>query len=550
MSLRAPIVYCIPDETARIAQAAFPKGNPYMRMRDTLGPIYTNPEFAHLFPKTGQPAEAPAQLALVTVMQFAEGLSDSQAADAVRSRIDWKYALALPLTDPGFDASVLSEFRTRLLMGEAELLLFETMLTLFREQGLLKARGRQRTDSTHVLAAIQVLNRLECVGESLRHALNTLASVAPDWLRSWVPGTWFDRYGRRFENYRLPPGKPERYALAAEIGTDGVHLLRMVDDPATPSWVREVPAVQVLRRVWTQQFSAADEAGQVRWHTAEELPPTPELISSPYDPDARYSKKRETEWVGYKVHVTETCDAEQPHLLTNIETTAATTADGTMTAMIQDHLAAREVAPSEHIVDRSYMSADHLVTSQTDGIELVGPVGEDQSWQARANEGFGAACFVIDWEVQQATCPQGKVSVVWKPTTDRGGHEVVTIRFGHHNCGACPVHAQCVSSERARALTIRPQAHYEALQAARERQGTEDFKARYATRAGIEGTISQGTRISDMRRSRYIGEAKTRLLQLLIGAALNFVRVAAWLAEVPPAQTRRSAFARLAPAST
>ncbi len=549
MSLRAPVAYCIPDETAHVAHAAFPKGNPYMRMRDTLGPIYINPEFAHLFPTTGQPAEAPAQLALVTVMQFAEGLSDTQAADAVRSRIDWKYALALPLTDPGFDASVLSEFRTRLLAGAAELLLFETMLTLFREQGLLKARGRQRTDSTHVLAAIQVLNRLECVGESLRHALNILASVAPDWLCSWVPGSWFDRYGRRFENYRLPPGKPERYALAAEIGTDGVRLLRMVDDPATPTWVREVPAVQVLRRVWAQQFAAPDAAGRVRWHTAEELPPAPELISSPYDPDARYSKKRETEWVGYKVHVTETCDDDQPHLLTNIETTASTTGDGTMTATIQEHLAARELAPREHIVDTSYVSAEQVVASQADGIDLVGPMPADQSWQARANAGFGAACFVIDWAAAQATCPQGKVSVAWKPTTDQAGHDVVNIRFAQGDCRACPVRGQCVRSECARTVTIRTQAHYEALQAARERQGTDAFKAQYATRAGIEGTISQGTRISDMRRSRYIGEAKTRLLQLLIGAALNFVRVAAWLADVTHAQTRRSAFARLAPAS-
>lgn len=545
MSLRAPLVYCMPDETARVAHAAFPKGNPYMRMRDTLGPIYINPEFAHLFPKTGQPAEAPAHLALVSIMQFAEGLSDSQAADAVRSRIDWKYALALPLTDPGFDASVLSEFRTRLINGAAELLLFETMLTLFREQGLLKARGRQRTDSTHVVAAIQVLNRLECIGESLRHALNTLATVAPDWLRSWVPGTWFDRYGRRFENYRLPPGKPARDALAAEIGSDGGQLLRMVDDPATPAWLREVPAVQVLRRVWTQQFAPPDAAGQVRWLPAEDLPPASALINSPYDPEARYSKKRETEWVGYKVHVTETCDDEQPHLLTNIETTASTTADGALTATIQAHLAARDLAPREHIVDASYMSADHVVASQADGIDLVGPVGADQSWQARADEGFGAANFVIDWVAEQATCPQGKRSVAWQPTTDRTGPARVQIRFAPDDCRACPVRGQCVRAPRARVLTIRTQPHYAALQAARERQRTDAFKAQYATRAGIEGTISQGTRISDMRRSRYIGAAKTRLLQLLIGAALNFVRVAAWLADVPHAQTRRSAFARL-----
>ena len=234
MSLRSPLFYLIPDHTAEVAHAAFPKGNPYMRMRDTLGPIYTNPEFAHLFPKDGQPAYAPAQLALVTVMQFAEGLSDVQAADAVRGRIDWKYVLALDLTDPGFDASVLCEFRQRLLAGNAELLLFETMLTLFREQGLLKAKGRQRTDSTHVLAAITVLNRLECVGETLRHALNVLATAAPDWLRSWVPSIWFERYSRRFEEYRLPSAKAARYTLAEQIGADGRQFLYMIDAAPTP----------------------------------------------------------------------------------------------------------------------------------------------------------------------------------------------------------------------------------------------------------------------------------------------------------------------------
>ena len=273
MSLRAPIAYVIPEQTSQVARAAFPKGNPYMRMRDALGPIYTNPDFAHLFPATGQPAEAPAQLALVTVMQFAEGLSDPQAADAVRGRIDWKYALALDLTDPGFDASVLSEFRKRLIQGSAELLLFETMLTLFRDQGLIKARGKMRTDSTHVLAAIQVLNRLECVGETLRHALNTLATAAPDWLQSWVPAVWFDRYSRRFEEYRLPPAKPARYALAEQIGADGRQLLRALDDPLAPAWLRELGAVQVLRQVWVQQFYAVADDQPMRWRGADDLPP-------------------------------------------------------------------------------------------------------------------------------------------------------------------------------------------------------------------------------------------------------------------------------------
>jgi transposase len=231
MSLHPAEERIIPEETVRVARAAFPKGSVYMRMRDTLGPLYTDEAFAGLFPRRGQPAESPARLALVTIMQFAEGLSDRQAADAVRSRIDWKYALGLELTDPGFDASVLSEFRSRLLTGDVTHLLLERMLERLREEHLLKQRGRARTDSTHILAAIRELNRLECVGETLRHALNTLATVAPDWLRGWVPSTWFDRYGRRFEDYRLPPGKAERYALAEQMGADGNALLTALHRP-------------------------------------------------------------------------------------------------------------------------------------------------------------------------------------------------------------------------------------------------------------------------------------------------------------------------------
>jgi len=183
-------------------------------MRDELGAIYNDQLFAPLFPARGQTAASPWRLALITVMQLAEGLSDRQAADAVRSRIDWKYTLSLELTDPGFDHTGLSEFRTRLVAGQAEQLLLETLLTRIRERGLLKARGHQRTDSTHVLAAIRVLNRLELVGETLRHALNSLAVVAPDWLRAQAPPAWFERYAHRMENYRLPKTAAAREALA------------------------------------------------------------------------------------------------------------------------------------------------------------------------------------------------------------------------------------------------------------------------------------------------------------------------------------------------
>lgn len=548
MSLHAPLFYVIPEQTAQVARAAFPKGNPYMRMRDTLGPIYINPEFAALFSKTGQPAQAPAQLALITVMQFAEGLSDEQAADAVRGRIDWKYALALELTDPGFDPSVLSEFRTRLIIGNAECCLFETMLTLFREQGLLKAKGSQRTDSTHVLAAIQVLNRLECVGETLRHALNALATAAPDWLQSWVPSAWFDRYSRRFAEYRLPAEKPARYVLAEQIGTDGRVLLQMIYDRAAPGWLHKLPAVQTLRQVWLQQFYATADDQAVRWRTADDLPPAALLISSPYDVDARYSKKRDTEWTGYKVHLTETCDDDTPNLITDVTTTPATLSDYDVLPTIQEHLADRQLTPKEQIVDSGYVTADHLVTSRSDHqIDLLGPVADDHSWQAKAGNGFAAAQFVIDWDAKQALCPQGQRSVIWLERTDRHGHASVQISFRKQVCAACACRASCTQSESGpRTLLVRDRDQYLALQAARTRQQSELFKEQYARRAGIEGTISQGTHTGDLRRSRYIGYAKTRLMHLLLAAALNFMRVAAWLAETPRSRTRQSAFAALA----
>jgi transposase len=190
MSLQPTAIAPVPAETARVAHIVFPTGALAIDLRDQVGTIYEDPLFADLFPTRGQPAEAPWRLALVTVLQFVEGLSDRQAAQAVRRCIDWKYAVSLDLTDPGFHYSVLSEFRARLLAGQAEQRLLTALLDLLKQRGWLKGRGRQRTDSTHVLAAVRVLNRLELVGETLRHTLNVLAEVAPTWVRAQAPAEW------------------------------------------------------------------------------------------------------------------------------------------------------------------------------------------------------------------------------------------------------------------------------------------------------------------------------------------------------------------------
>jgi transposase len=549
MSLHPTPVAPVPEETARVARAAFPHGNVYMRMRDELGQLDTDEGFAALFPRRGQPAEAPWRLALVSVMQFAEGLADRQAADAVRGRIDWKYALGLELTDPGFDASVLSEFRTRLVAGSAESTLRDAMLAQFKTAGLLKARGRQRTDSTQVLAAIRALNRLTCVGETLRHALNSLAVVAPAWLQLHLDPAWVERYGPRVDEHRLPKGADERQTLAEVIGADGFRLLGAVDAPDAPGWLREVPAVQTLRRVWLQQYYAP--AAEVRWRRVQDLAPAARLINSPYDVEARYSAKRTTTWVGYKVHLTEVCDQDAPHLLTHVETTLGTTQDVELLPTIHASLAQQDLLPREHLVDAGYVDAAVLAESQREhDLAVVGPAPSDTSWQARAGEGFAVACFAFDWETHTATCPQGHTNTKWAVTHDQHGNEIINIRFAPTDCAACPSRAQCTNSRAGpRELTVRPREQYLALQAARAYQTTAEFNARYDARAGVEGTLSQALRRCALRRTRYIGLAKTHLQHTLTAAALNLLRLGAWWEERPFAKTRQARFVALAAAA-
>jgi transposase len=550
MTLHSHNEFSIPEETVRVAHAAYPKGNLYMKMRDALGTIYQDESFAQLFPPNGRPAEAPWRLAFMTVVQFLEGLPDRQAADGVRGRIDLKYALGLELGDPGFDFSILSDFRKRLVEGEAEQVLLDAMLTVFKEQGWLKERQRYRTDSTHVLAKVRAINRLMCVGEAMRFALNSLAIVAGGWLLAHSDPEWVERYGHRIEESRLPRGQEERQATAELIGRDGSTLLTDLYAAEAPAFLREIPAVQILRRIWLQNYVWVE--GYLRWRSNEELPPGKQFINSPYDQEARYGKKRETRWTGYKVHLSETCEDDAPHLITHVATSAAATTDEAMTETIHADLQQADLTPRQHLLDAGYITAPILVSSQQSGIDVIGPARGNVKWQATTEQGLDASQFLIDWEQQQAICPQGQHSISWTPAIDNRKNEVIKIKFSTTDCGRCPVQVHCIRSVKKykrRTITIRPQAQHEALQAARRRQKTSAFASQYALREGIEATISQGVRAFGMRRSRYVGFAKTHLQHLGIAAAINLVRAVAWLDGDELAPTRVSAFQRLSKAA-
>jgi transposase len=546
MSLHPEKLPEIPEETARVARILFPKGNRYMWLRDELGVIYNDEQFTSLYQNVGQLAEQPWRLAVMSIIQYMENYTDRQVAEAVKTRIDLKYALSLELTDPGCDFSVLSEFRSRLIKGNMEEVFLTSLLSICRERGLLKERGKQRTDSTHIEAAIRTVNRIECTGETLRAALNSLAGVVPDWLRAHVPQEWYGRYEKRMEEFRMPKEATKRNALIQQIGQDGSNLLEWVREAEAPPWLIEIPAVEILRQVWIQQFFV--EEGQIRWRSNKDIPPAARLISSPYDTQAHMSIKRDTIWTGYKVHLTETCDDQSPHLIIHVETTPATTQDMEMTNVIHKELERKQLLPSEHFMDTGYVDGEHLVTSEKQyGVELIGPVAVNGSWQAKESQGFDISQFQIDWENKIVTCPEGKTSQKWTERPGYRGFDLVRAQFGKKDCLNCPVRAQCTHAEvNPRQIHFRPQEQHEAIQAARTKQTTKEFKERYAKRSGIEGTISQGVRAFDLRVSRYLGIEKTHLQHVITATAMNVFRLFQFQIEDTPFQPRISRFAALA----
>ena len=290
MSVRPGQWPAVPDLTAQVARAAFPGGWLAMRVRDELGAWCQDGDFNAVYGTRGRPGLSPAQLAVVTVLQFTENLTGRQAADAVRSRIDWKYCLGLELADPGFDFSVLSEFRDRLVAGGMAKSLLDLLLGRLKEAGLAGPGMRQRTDSTHVLARIRDLNRLELAGEAVRAALEALAAAAPAWLATVTGASWKQVYGQRVIDLRLPSGKAARAELAGQYARDGCYLLEQAASAAAPPALPALPAVRAMRLILVQQFyrETGRDGEKVTWREDGKhgLPPGKARIISPYDLDA------------------------------------------------------------------------------------------------------------------------------------------------------------------------------------------------------------------------------------------------------------------------
>ncbi|WP_405593185.1 IS1182 family transposase [Streptomyces sp. NBC_01190] len=500
--------------------------------------MWHDEDFAGWYPRDGRPGLSPAQLTTVCVLQCLLGLSDRQAAEAVRCRIDFKYALAMELDDPGFHHGVLADFRERLIRGDRADRLLDLALTRLKEAGLVRERTTQRTDSTHVLAAVRDLTRLELVTEAVRAALEEVARTASHLLIGLVGEEWGRRYGGPVRLGKNPT-RPKTRILAA--GEDACRLLERLH--RSGSGCRPGPQADALRQIVMQNYYR-DEAGRLRWRTADDggLPPSSCAIVSLYDTTARYVRHGHIiRWKGFAAHVTETCDPDSTNVITDVATTSAATNDGQALPGIHTRLARRGLLPGEHLVDGGHTSPVHLERAAREHqITVSGPLPGNPTRQHRKGEGFDRDDFHIDSDRRQVTCPQGQVSAGWHspyPTSSPTAAPLIVARFTKSQCRPCPARTQCTTTaDSARNVGFPPRELRDLQLRVRAEQQTPDWKTRYAVRSGVEGTINELAHGHAMRHCRYRGQPKAHLQHVLTAIAVNIERLSRWsvIEDAPP----------------
>jgi len=523
MCLKVQEPWPMPEETARVGKVILKEDSPYRLIGEKLFERFQEQDYADLYSPEGKPGISPVILAYVTVFQFMEKLPDRQAAESLRMRMDWKYALRLPLTYEGFDYSVLSEFRDRLLEHEAEGRVFEQLVREFRVMGLIKERGRQRTDSIAMLMSVRRLSRLELVVETLRLAVGASLKADREWAEQVIPPSWEDRYGERFVLQRHRREEWEEHDK--HVGEDGEWFLARVEGAGAPAEIRSLPEVQVLKTVWAQQFRETE--GKIVYQAGTSYDGHTQ-IQTPHDPEARYSRKRIQEWVGGKVQVSETDDEGYPHIITDIAGTCSSKTDYEALPEIQQRLEERECLPGKQYVDSGYMSGPNLAASREKKINLFGPPCPVVSNQSKLPNGITTSQFKIDIDKQTATCPAG-----FCVEPDYGWKGKIRFHFPDEVCAGCSLRERCCTGKGGRTICVG--LTYPLLEEARKRQKTEAFKEEYHKhRSGVEGCLSSLTRGNGMRISRYTGNKKRHLQAVFSGSAANLKRVAHWLAGERP----------------
>jgi hypothetical protein len=481
-----------------------------MKLRPPLETLYCA--------SNGRPAIDPVLLCAVTLLQFMEKVSDRRAAEQVAYHLGWKYALDLELPYQGFHPTVLVYFRDRLEENQATRVIFDGIVDLLIELGLIKRGGKQRIDSTHILGYVKEMSRLECAAETMRLAMEELAGIGvkrrPEfWDRLWV------LYVQSEVDWRL--SKTERQSRYRQCGQDIKELLEWIDQRRAE--FDTIESIKLLRRVFGEQFEIVQGAIQARQTRPSQA------VQNPHDPDAHYGNKGTKQWIGYKVHVVESVDPDQPgktkaepseHFITEIVTTeAAQNEVAGLAEALKRQQEQHQIKPEAMYADAGYVTESTLARARGNAMELLGPTRPDPHKGA-----YNADAFVVDVQNERAVCPQGKTSTQCSHIKDGYmGSEYYRLEWGSQ-CDDCPVQKQCTRAKSGRRMLVVGLRH-DLIQERRREMKADNFSRSMYPRNGIEGTHSELVRGHGLRRTKYRGFNRVALSHYLIGAACNVKRL-------------------------
>jgi hypothetical protein len=507
--------------TEYLAGNLFSPANRYRLFREKIWPklLELGPKVEALYcAENGRPPIDPVLLCGVTLLQFMEKVADRKASEQVVYHLGWKYALDLELDYGGFHPTVMVYFRDRLEEKKAERMMFDGVVDLLIELGLVKRKGKQRLDSTHILGYVKAMSWMECALETLRLGLEDLE---PEVERKKRPEFWerlWELYVEGHLDWRL--SKTEQANRHRQCGQDIRDLLEWIDRTEPKLAQRE--AVKLLRRVFDEQFEVVE--GKLELIIQRPA----RAVQNPHDPDAYYADKITKQWTGYKVHVAETVDPQQPikkkgepgeHFITEIFTTEAAQDEmAGLTEVLRRELEHHGILPAAMYTDAGYVTEKTLTQAEQNGIELLGPTRPDPHKGA-----YNSDAFHVDVDKRQAVCPEGKLSTQCSRIKDSYmGTEYYRFEWGNQ-CDRCPVQKQCTRSKGGRRTLVVGLRH-DLVEQRRREMKQSGFSKSMHPRNGIEGTHSELVRGHAMRRTKYRGLSRVGLSHYFMGAACNVKR--------------------------
>ena len=485
---------------------SLPELSGYMKIcQEVIFPKIKDTDFEDMYKEGGRPPVSPRVLMCVTILQFLERLPDRQTIRNLIYRLDWKVALELELEYSGFSYQLLSVWRQRIVEHDKAKKVFDRIIEELKERGLIRKDGKQRIDSTHVLAEIKELTRVELMTETLRLAVIDIRNMGlhfPELIEEIIT-----TYGSGINLYQL--GSKERERILKEAGQDMLKLVEYIDKKIpTPSRTKNINTLKV---VFKQNFTVnegSSEAELIKISTGKDH------ICSPHDTEARYGSKHKN--IGYKAQIVETAERGKTNFIVDVEEEDNEETDhGKLTKTI-NRVEEKDLKPKRVYVDQGYVDGDTLSESKAKDVEVYGPI--ENSNKALRNE------FKYDMAKDKYICPAGKIS--GRKHEDTNGSTI--YQFSFRDCKDCSLREKCrprVTRNCKDGKFIRVDVNHEHIEAQRKLMKTESFKEEMKNRNAIEGTISGMKRGYNFFRCRYRGRKKFRLQLFFTAIAFNIKRL-------------------------